>query len=151
MTNPIQWQHRELPGSLADRAIFLAPYIKKTKSEGIGGRQPPNRSTVLAAVRAGGARGGSPFSKLQNLLLLRFVGGLPCPAKGDIWDNSGHYLHLTNQGDPGIFNISIHVVTSDGAIWHVARVRGCQRLGSWTRCGRRGRRCHTGCTGRSRS
>ena len=47
------------------------------------------------------------FSKLQHVLLLQGHGrDYPCPVKGDIWHNFGHYLHLTNTGDPGIPEIT---------------------------------------------
>ena len=31
-------------------------------------------------------------------------------AKGDIWDDSGHYLHVTNSGDPGKPGILLYLI-----------------------------------------
>ena len=69
----------------------------------------PDSPTVLAAARAGGARGGPFLFPDAKCLSLVFPGGRLCPVKGDnwhnsghhlhIWHNSGHHLHFTNIGD----------------------------------------------------
>ena len=48
-------------------ASFKVQTLKTKKNGGVGGR-PPDRSTVLAAARAGGARGGPPFPTCKVFL-----------------------------------------------------------------------------------
>ena len=56
---------------------------------------------------ASGPRGGPPLQAGKCPLSPGLVGVRHRPAKGDIWLNFGHYLHLTNKGDPGILEIIV--------------------------------------------